>query len=30
LHQDPCFQQFIRDTRGETTPPEQRRCASAP
>ncbi|HYU24237.1 MAG TPA: hypothetical protein VEO74_03460, partial [Thermoanaerobaculia bacterium] len=30
LHQDPCFQQFLRDARGETTLPEQRRCASAP
>jgi NTE family protein len=29
LHQDPCFQQFMRDTRGETVPQEQRKCASA-
>jgi NTE family protein len=29
LHQDPCFQQFLRDSRGEVTPPDAPVCASA-
>jgi NTE family protein len=30
IHQDPCFQQFIRDTNGQPTPPGSAICASAP
>jgi len=30
IHQDPCFQQFIRDTNGQATPPGSPICASAP
>ena len=30
IHQDPCFQQFIRDVNGQPTPPDSPQCASAP
>jgi NTE family protein len=30
IHQDPCFQQFIRDTNGQPTPPGSPICGSAP
>ena len=30
IHQDPCFQQFIRDVNGQRTPPGSAICGSAP
>ena len=30
IHQDPCFQQFVRDANGQPTPPGASPCASAP
>ena len=30
IHQDPCFQQFVRDANGQPTPPGSSVCASAP
>jgi len=30
IHQDPCFQQFIRDVNGQPTPPGASPCPSAP
>jgi hypothetical protein len=30
IHQDPCFQQFIRDTNGQPTPAGSAICGSAP
>jgi hypothetical protein len=30
VHQDPCFQQFIRDVNAQPTPPDSPICTSAP
>ena len=30
IHQDPCFQQFVRDVNGQPTPPDSPICRSAP
>ena len=30
IHQDPCFQQFVRDLNGQPAPPNAPICASAP